>query len=371
MNNKKLIKIIWLIALFFVVIAGISFLSSPQQKIVIGSNLILTYQDGGAGVGTSVKNSIDLAIKEINSEGGINGKLLSVNHQDNHASPANAISVLRNHLHRNINIFIGPIWTPEGLALKEIVTENKMIMFSSTIGVAEVNEYSDYIFNTWQHDFILSKNLADYVYDKGHREVVIVGANHVWVYEQTINFTERFEEIGGNVVLLIEPQIDQIDLSVEALKIQNLSNVDAIVYTSSTGIVGARLARRLKEIDDSYIPQYSLILNSEVIDASEGAFDNLEFLTAFTPTEEFVKKYRAEYNEIEQPGSSGAYDAVMMIAEAMKETNSKDPSILKDYLNNISEWNGASGKLISNGRGAFTKDYWVMKVIDGEAIRIS
>jgi len=361
------------IVLVIAIILGITqigyFTLDKDEKIVIGSNLMFTGE--GAVQGISTKNSMDLAVKEINQKGGINGKLLVVNHQDNQGIPLNAISIFNNHLSRGINVFIGTTWSPSGIALKEVVCENQALMFSPSLGVSEVNEHCDYIFNNWQHDFYLSRDLADLVYQEGHRKIVVVGAKQAWVEDQTINFSERFLELGGEIVLLVEPLMEQKELSSEALKIKSLKEVDAVVYTSGTSIVGALLAKKLKETGVK-LPQYSITLNSSTIEASQGAFNDLVYLIAFTPTEEFQETYKSVYGDLPlEIGSSEGYDAVMMIAEAMEKTGSTDPTVLKDYLNKIEYWDGASGYLTSNGKGAFTKESWMMKIVDGKSVKIS
>ena len=86
------------------------------------------------------------------------------------------------------------------------------------------------------------------------------------------------------------------------------------------------------------------------------------FPTSLTPTQDFATKYKAKYNSEVEIGADSAYDAVMMIAEGMKATNSTDPEKVKVYLANIKTYSGASGTLTSDGRRAFTKPY-VLKVV--------
>jgi len=39
-------------------------------------------------------------------------------------------------------------------------------------------------------------------------------------------------------------------------------------------------------------------------------------------------------------------------------------------LHNIKERDGASGHLVSDGKGGFTKEYKIMKVVDGKIVPI-
>lgn len=113
------------------------------------------------------------------------------------------------------------------------------------------------------------------------------------------------------------------------------------------------------------------ILNQDVIDATEGAYEGMEFLTSLTPTEEFQKKYKAKYGIPIDIRASSAYDAVMMIAEAMESTNSENTTVLSEYLNNIKVYDGVSRHLVADGNGAFTKAFAVKKIVNGKITNLS
>ena len=81
---------------------------------------------------------------------------------------------------------------------------------------------------------------------------------------------------------------------------------------------------------------------------------------------EFKNEYDSEYGlENLDIGAPSDYDAVMMLAQAMKETDSTNPVILAEYLNGLDNYDGVSLMLTSDGTGGFVKDYSVKKVIDG------
>lgn len=368
--NKKILIVI---AIVIVVVVAIYSLqnSTPNQTtedpIKIGSILILTGE--GASWGTASKNGIDMAIEDINSQGGINGRSMEVLHEDDQSDPKNAVSAFRKLTAVNgVDIIIGTNWSHTGLPLIDLAKAEEILMISPSLGLKDFNESSEFLFNTWPHDSILSSELADYTYEKGHRNVAVIGAEQVWVKEQTNAFIERFEELGGNVVVVLEPNPTDKNVSTEALKIkEHESNLDAIISTTDGVLVGTLVAKKVRELG-VILPMYSIIINADTIEAAEGAYENMEFLTFLTPTIEFQEEYESKYGIAIDIGVASAYDAVMLIAKAMRATDSTDTRVLQDYMNKTEVYDGVSGTLVSDGKGAFTKGFLVKKVVNGIAI---
>ena len=358
-------RILYILAIALLIVG-----CTPDNEIKLGSILILT--GDGAAWGEASRNGIDLAIQEINENGGINGKKITVNHQDDNSDPKKAVSAFR-HLteFENTNIIIGTTWSHTGLPLVDLADENQVLMVSPSLGVAEFNEGSDYLFNTWPHDFILSEKLADYVYEKGHTNVALISAQNVWVKEQTNAFTKRFEELGGTIELLVEPAPTDMNVNPEALKIKNVQNkITAIVSTTDGVLVGGRVAKAATELGVE-LPMFSITIDMDTIKAAQGAYEGMHFLTFLTPTSNFEQKYEAKFGKKADIGAASAYDAVMIIAEAIEKTGSEDPVTLQKYMNQIGEWNGASGNLVSDGTGAFTKPHLIKEVRNGVPYTIS
>jgi len=341
--------------------------SQNLEPIKIGS--IGIYSGDGSAWGIAAKNGIDMAISDINAKGGVNGRMLVVDHQDDKGNPANSINAFRNLVDiKNIKIIVGPTWSATGIPLIELANSSKVLMISPSLGKPEFNEQSKYLFNTWPHDYILSMNLADYVYNKGYKKVAIIGAEELWVKDQTAAFIKRFTELGGTVVVTVEPIPTEKDVSADALKIKS-ADIDAIVSTTDGVLVGSLVAKRVRELGVSK-PIYSITIDKDAIASAQGAYEGMEFLTFLNPSQEFKDKYFQQYGTTTDIGGPNAYDAVMLIAQAIEKTGSTDPTILADYLATIKEYDGVSGKLVSDGKRGFTMQYKIQKVINGTIVDI-
>jgi branched-chain amino acid transport system substrate-binding protein len=360
------IIIIVLIAIFFTY--QNSFIKE-KEVINIGNIGILTGDAGGASWGNAAKNGVDMAMSDINNNGGINGKYLRVFHEDDSGDPKKTISAFQKLTQvDNIHIIIGTTWSATGIPLVNLADENKVLMISPSLGKPEFNEGSKYLFNTWPHDVTLSASLADYVYNKGHRKVALIGAQELWVKDQTNAFTKRFNELGGSIEVLVEPDPSEREVSTEALKIKNNKDIDAIVSTTDGVLVGSLVAKRTHELGVK-LPIYSVTIDSDSIKAANGAYEGMEYLTYLTPTPEFKERYEKEYGTINIGADSG-YDAMMLIAKAMNDTKSTDTTVLSDYLSKVKEYDGVSGHLVSDGKRGFTKEFKVMKVENGSGVEI-
>ncbi|MBT3406383.1 ABC transporter substrate-binding protein [Candidatus Woesearchaeota archaeon] len=339
------------------------------ESIRIGSILILT--GDGASWGIASRNSIDMAVEEINTQGGINGKLLEVIHEDDQSDPKKALSAFRKLTDVNkVDIIIGTTWSHTGLPLVDLADEKEVLMISPSLGVKDFNEASEFIFNTWPHDSYLSKDLADYVFKKGHRKVAIIGAQNVWVKDQTSAFQDRFEELGGEVVLNVEPDPADKDPYADAVKIKAQKDLDAIVSTSGgCMMVGALVGKQVRELEID-VPMYSLSVDDDTLGAAQGAYEGMEFLTFLTPSEDFEAKYVEKFKTPVQIGGDSAYDAVMLLAKAMRETGSTDTKVLQKYLSEVTVFEGVSGTLVSDGKGGFIKEYVAKTVQHGAMVTI-
>ncbi|OIO25837.1 hypothetical protein AUJ14_03365 [Candidatus Micrarchaeota archaeon CG1_02_55_22] len=340
--------------------------ATAESEFRVGSVLLLT--GDGSSWGEASRNGLLMAQDDLNRGGGVNGRLVKVLFQDDRGNPTQSVNAFNELTDaQGVRVVIGFTWSNLGLPVAPLAARKGVLTISPSLGLAEFNEASPYIFNTWPHDELLSAQLADRVYAQGHRRVAVVGARHVWVQAQTNAFTKRFTELGGTVAVAVEPLTDAVDVSSDAAKIAQAQNVSAVVYTTDGVQVGVLIAKKLKELGVQ-LPQYGVTIDAATIASAKGAYDGLQMLTFQTPSVNFAQRYRERFGLEPDIGADSAYDALMLVAEADKVTGSEDPKVLSDYLNSVKEYDGASGHLVSDGKGAFTKPYALFRVVNGSAV---
>ncbi len=332
-----------------------------KEEIEIGGIYMLT--GVSAQQGQHALKGAQLAIEEINVAGGINGRQLKLIAEDNQDDkPAVAISAYKKLKSQGINIILGPNWSPSGMALAPIACEEKTLMISPSVGVAEFNEACDYIYNLWPHDFIHSEKLGRIVVNQGYERIVIIGSQQAWEYEQAEAVKKGVLAKGGNIVGYHIATSDETDFGTIVTKTIE-AQPDAVIFTN----LGRQHvpAKKLREMR-STAQYFTTTIIEENIEAAQGSFENTKVMTSFTPTEKFVQKFTEKYGEAPTINSDTSYDTVMVLAQAMKETKSTNVEVLKDYLSKLKTFSGVSGEITFDEHGAAMREAVMYTIVNGE-----
>tara|TARA_Y100000310_G_scaffold334233_1_gene413564 strand:- start:96909 stop:98012 length:1104 start_codon:yes stop_codon:yes gene_type:complete len=361
---KKQSKIYWTLSIviiaIFVVTLAIT-IPKGDETIQIGS--ILSLSGAAASWGEAAQDGISLVVEDINSKGGVLGKKVVVIYEDDQSNPTQTVTAFRKLTEVDeVKVIIGPSWTKMGLTIKTLVDDE--VVISPSLGGVGFNEGNKYIFNTRQHDYILSKNLAESVYSEGHRTVAILSVNDPYNKEQADEFERVFEDLGGTVQYVFEPTMEQRDVRTDLLKAKSDAKVDALVATTGATPLTSIFAIQLKELGMDYLV-YSVTIDQTRIDESKGTIDGWKYLSSFTPNEDFSERYLQEFNKKIHISSDSAYDAAMMIFQAMEETESTDHETIQKYLSDLDRFSRVSGNLVADGDGGFTKNYITYEVRNG------
>src|SRR3989344_4542495 len=315
-------------------------IASPAGAFMIPIGGIMILSGEGAVWGESSRNGMELAIKDVNESGGVNGKQLRGIYEDDGSDPKKAISAFHKLTNLDdVKFIVGPNWSNTGVAVAGLAAEAGVVMISPSLGVKEFNESSPYLFNTWQHD-------------------------------QPAACEKRFEELGGTVALVYEPPVDTTDERAEIQKVIRDASIDAIVMTTDGQNLTYITARQLRELG-SRLPLFNITVDKHILVECGANCEGMVFPTSLTPTPTFEATYETAYGREVEIGADSAYDAVMMLAEAMRATKSEDPEKVKEYLAAIKTYNGVSGTLVSDGKRAFTKDYALKRVESGVPVDIT
>ncbi len=366
MVNKKttiILSVCMLIVIGAVIGFSLTSRAITANTIDIGAIFMLT--GTGATWGINSQRGVELAVEEINDNGGVNGRQIRVVYEDNQGdNPKIAVTALHKLSNQGINIILGPNWSPSGNAVAPIACEKGIVMISPSLGVADFNEECDFLFNLWPHDDVSSEKLGEYLYEKGYKKIAVLGSLQVWEQTQAYAVKKGFEGKGGKVVSFILTQPEETDFGGEVVKIKNV-DPDAIVFTNYAGEHIS--AKRLREINVQ-VPFFSILIDDEKIKSAQGALEDAIIITSFTPSEKFMNKFKEKYKEQPDIGSDTSYDAVMLLAQAMRETQSTNPEILKKYMNGLKKYEGTSGRLVFDRKGGVTKEPELMIVKEGKLI---
>ncbi|MFN3568224.1 MAG: ABC transporter substrate-binding protein [Caldimicrobium sp.] len=345
---------------FFVIFIVLLFhfeLYGARDPIKIG--VILSVTGPGSIIGEPGKNTILLLAEEINKRGGIKGRPLEVIIEDTKTEETQAVLAAKKLIERDkVVAIIGPSTTGESMAVIPIVTQAKIPMVSVAAGSGITEPVSEryWIFKTPQHDRSAVEAIYRYLKNQRITKVGILTITTGFGDQGRRSLLELAPKYGITVVADERYKPKDSDMTVQLMKAKN-AGAQAIINWS----VGPEQIIVTKNWHDLKlgIPLiqshgWGSRKNLELAGkAAEGVIAPLgrvviwEKLPENHPQkkviEKYVKSYTAKYKS--EPGNFGgyAYDAFMMVVEAIEKVG-PDPVKIRDYLEReIKNWPGVSG----------------------------
>lgn len=347
-------KVLGIILLIVVILGGGIMLMRDKQTtlevkepITIGALYPLT---GGLAIfGQPAQKTATLALEEINATGGINGRPLALDIQDQPCNPATVLS-LYNQLYdaKNIRIFTSATCSGGVLTIAPTMKDSVLLVAITTSG--KISGVSPRVFRNWASDALEAKLFADEIKNGGQKSVGVI-------YEQTDyakglkDSLEKYLE-GTDVKVISESfASDASDVRTQLTKL-NAQNPDVWFLSPQTVITGDKILKQMQEL---HIKPRTLFVNDAIIKAKdviaqykgllEGALGADYVITDVTRMQSVLEKYKQKYGEeCSQPNVCAVvYDNINMLAEALKK-NGEDADKVREYLKGI-QYNGVSGEV--------------------------
>lgn len=158
--------------------------------------------------GQAVVNGATLYLKQVNANGGINGKQIEIITGDEQGDATQAVTVFTKMCDQGITALIGDVTTTPTLAVAAESAEYNMPMVTASATAeavtydAETDTVNANVFRATFTDPFQGKKMADYAYQKlGYRKAAVIflkGAD----YNEGLaeNFVKEFESLGGTIV---------------------------------------------------------------------------------------------------------------------------------------------------------------------------
>ena len=342
-------------------------ISEKSNREVIKLGFIGPLTGDLSNLGQNAQKSVELAVKEINAGGGINGKQIKLLYEDSRCNAKDAINAANKLINFDqVPIIIGGLCSSETLAVAPLAEDSKTVLLSYCSSSPDVTNAGDFIFRDYPSDSFQGVYLADLAYNKlGIKKAAILYCLSDYCIGIRDTFKKRFEELGGTIA--IEEGVEQTsrDLKTPLTKIEN-ANVEGVLFFAYTESSVAGL-KQAKELGLS-VP----ILGADAWDDSTiwttvgNAGEGVLFSTVAPGSKEFQEKLKTTYGIEATTCASQAYDAIGIITEIVNEVGI-DREAIKNSLYEI-QYQGASGTITFDDNGDLeTANYVLKKVKNGKA----
>ncbi len=337
---------------------------------------------GGAAVyGEAVKNGSELAVKEINEAGGINGVQIEMNYQDDEHDAEKAVNAYNTLKDWGMQALLGTVTSAPCVAVGEVSKDDNIFMLTPSGTAVECVQY-DNAFRVCFSDPMQGLESAKYIGEKGLAKKVaaIYDSSDVYstgIYEAFVKEAENQDfEIVSAEAFTAEAKTD-FSVQLQKAKDAGAELVFLPFYYTEASLVLKQAAGM------NYNPIFFGCDGMDGILAVEG-FDvdlanNLMFMSPFTPTSEdekiqkFVSDYEEAYGSTPNQFAADAYDGMYAIKAAMEEkdiTPDMSPSDICDAMKEAMvsiTIDGVTAKgLTWEASGEPSKEPMVVKIEDGD-----
>ena len=347
-----------------------------------------TFKIGGIGpitgdtaiYGTAFQNGIQLAVDEINADGGINGYQIEYSFEDDQNNSEKSVNAYNTLKDWGMQMLVGTVTSTPCTAVVEETHADNMFQLTPSATAVESIQY-DNAFRMCFSDPSQGTVSADYIAENGLATKVAIIYDSSDTYSTGIyqNFATEAEAKGLEIVAAEAFTSDSsTDFSVQIQKAKDAGAelVFLPIYYQEASLILAQADRA------GFAPKWfgvdgmDGLLDVEGFDASLA--EGLMFLTPFTPdaedeaTQTFVADFEEAFGDTPIQFAADAYDCLYVIKEAAEKADI-DPTMsvtdmceaMKTAMTEITI-DGLTGKQISWGEdGEPSKEPTVVVVESG------
>ena len=352
------------------------------DTIKIGANLEMT--GGNATFGKSASNAAKLAIKEVNEKGGVlGGKKLALVVADNKSEAAEAANAMQKLATQDkVVAAIAPIASSSVMAGAAVNQSAKVLAISPTASNPAVtvdpatNKVRDFLFRATFIDPFQGSVMATFATKELKAKTAAIYVDNSSDYAKGLAkfFRAGFEKQGGKIV--IEEAYLQKDTDFKATLTKMKSAAPDVVFVPGYYQEVGMIVKQARELgltvpflgadgwDSSKLPEI----------AGAAALNNTFFSNHYSPDDnspavkKFVEAYKKEYGESPDAFAALAYDATMMIVNAINKANSADPVKIRDEMAKTKDFPGVSGSITLNETHDAVKSAVIIEMKDGKQV---
>jgi len=344
--------------------------AAETGPLVIGAYLSMTGSTATFGITT--ERGARMAVEEINAAGGIAGRKLELAVLDTQGKADEAGNAVARLIDVNKAVaLLGEIQSSLSLVGGRIAQRRQVPMVSPSSTNTKVTEIGDYIFRVCFVDPFQGYVMAKFAHDnlKLSKVAILKDVRSDYSIGLTDNFKAAFIKMGGQIVAEESYGAGDTEFSAQLTKIKATGPDGLYVpgYYTEVGAV-ARQARRLGLTvpmmggDGWESPELRNIGGQDIVGSyysNHFAHDNP------TPSaKKFIDGYQAKFKEPAPGLAALGYDAVVVIADAMKRAKDLSPQAIREALAATKEVVAVTGKLTLDQNRNPVKPAVVVKVTD-------
>ena len=329
----------------------------PDEAPAIKVGAIFAVTGPAANLGAPEAKTAQMFVDKLNAAGGVGGRQIELIVKDSGSKPETAISMAKQLTDEDkVLAIIGPSTSGETMAIKNICQEGKTILISCAAAEDIVNPVASYVFKTPQKDSDAAKAIYKLMKEKGITKIGVIVSNDGFGIAGKGQLEKLAADYGITIAISETYDKQETDLTGVLTKVKG-ADVQAVINWS---IVPAQalVAKNMKQIGlDVPLFQSHGFGNIKYVQAGGEAANGTIFpcgrllvaeaLPADNPQKallvEYKKDYEGRYKEDVSTFGGHAYDALLVLTEAIKKAGSPDKDKVRQAIENLKGTVGTAG----------------------------
>lgn len=295
---------------------------------------------GWEAVGNTVVDAAELAAREIEDNGGLDGRDIELLVEDNAVDPATTLELTRDFiLEDEVDLLFGPISSANRVAMSEEVEENEVphlypIQYEGHLAEDYCNEW---LFKVGPTPAQNIEPLTPYLLDNYGDEFFLLGDDYLWPEGILSVVREGVEAADGEIIDEVYVDIGTTDFSSIVTRIANDDPDVLVAVVTGEGPIALQEELHDQGVRDQFqdvgIAHGDMTMAGTQAEAADGVIASHTYLPSLEndANQQFVEDFRDEYGEGGMNYLTGlSYTAMKLLEESVDEAGSTDPEDIRD-----------------------------------------
>ncbi|MCP4351461.1 MAG: ABC transporter substrate-binding protein [Desulfobacterales bacterium] len=354
--------------IFFVIMTFAFSTAFAEDTINIAAIYALTGPAAEANASSLI--GVRIGAEEINKQGGIIGKKINLLVFDNLSTPIGSNVAAEKAAEAEVAAIVGADWSSHSIATARVAQSGRIPMISNISTNPEVTKIGNYIFRVCFTDDFQGSIMARFAHRDLNAATAVVFTDLTSDYSLKLSeiFQKNFEQLGGKVVAEAQYKHKQKKFDKQ---IKIAEGADSDVLFISGHVESGLIVKQAQDAGISSVPlggdgwDAPLLLSKGGSELKRGYYCTHWLESADSEiSRSFVRKYNNIGNF--DVGTALAYDAVMVLADAITRAGSTDRDKIRDALADTRSFKGVTGTISFDANGDPVKSAVIMEISNGK-----
>ena len=281
------------------------------------------------GYATMVRRAVEMAVDEINAQGGVEGRRFSVLPRDDEGNGVKAGAVAREFVENAAVVGVVGHANSGGMVGAAAEYDGELAAIVPSATSPEITGISPWVFRVTVNDSVNGANLARFAGEMGKRRVAVLYDNNVYGRDLARAFLAGY----AGTPLAVDPIADDGSKVEPIVSYYRGVNPD-LIFVAGTESSGRALLREARR--QGFAPQWLAGDGWTGLAADTGVAEGVMVAVPvwLAETEEgrrFADAFERRYGVTPDANAAMAYDATRLLAQAVREAGA-DRGAVRDYL---------------------------------------